>query len=114
MEGRVKVTSENIDQAQAMTKSKSAKKTTAPSASASAQKTEGVNNASASVHLSERVQDMKKIRETVDQIPDVNEAKVARLKAMIASGEYKPDAKKIADKMVDEYAYNGVIGEEKK
>ena len=34
---------------------------------------------------------------------DVNEEKVARLKAAIQNGSYKVDAEKIADKMVDEH-----------
>ena len=61
---------------------------------------------SAKVKLSERAQDMKKIRAAVDSSPDVDEAKVAKYKSMLAKGEYKTDAKAIADKMVDEHAYN--------
>src|SRR4051812_33354035 len=63
------------------------------------------NLGSAKVKLSERAQDMKKVRSNVDSTPDVDEAKVAKFKSMIAKGEYKVDAQKVADKMVDEHAY---------
>jgi len=62
-------------------------------------------SSSAKVKLSERAQDMKKIREVVANTPDVDEAKVAKFKTMIANGQYNVDASKVADKMVDEHAY---------
>ena len=62
-------------------------------------------SSSAKVKLSDRAQDMKKIRSVVDNTPDVDEAKIAKFKGLIASGKYKVDADKIADKMVDEHAY---------
>jgi negative regulator of flagellin synthesis FlgM len=61
---------------------------------------------SAKVKLSDRAQDMKKIRAAVDASPDVDEAKVQKFKSMLAKGEYKVDSKAVADKMVDEHAYN--------
>ena len=61
---------------------------------------------SAKVKLSERAQDMKKIRAAVDSTPDVDEGKVAKYKSMLAKGEYKVDSKAVADKMVDEHMYN--------
>lgn len=64
---------------------------------------------SAKVKLSERAQDMKKIRNAVDSIPDFDEAKVNKLKDLIAKGQYKVDAQKVADKMVDEFAYNDTL-----
>ncbi len=54
------------------------------------------------VSVSSRAQDMKEIKEAALAAPDVDEAKVARLQALIDSGKYKVDAKDIADKMVDE------------
>lgn len=54
------------------------------------------------VDLSPRAQEMKKIKETALAAPDINEEKVARLQKLIDAGEYKVDAKDIADKMVDE------------
>src|ERR1700722_15425576 len=65
---------------------------------------------SAKVKLSERAQDMKKIRAAVDSTPDVDEAKVAKYKSMLGKGEYKVDPKAVADKMVDEHAYNEFFG----
>jgi negative regulator of flagellin synthesis FlgM len=61
---------------------------------------------SAKVKLSERAQDMKKVRAAVDATPDADEAKIAKFKNLINSGQYKVDAKAVADKMVDEHAYN--------
>lgn len=61
---------------------------------------------SAKVKLSERAQDMKKVRDRLDATPDVDEAKVSKYKSMLARGEYKVDAKAVADKMVDEHAKN--------
>lgn len=74
--------------------------------------TTGENLGSAKVQLSGRAQDIKKIRAAVDSAPDVDEAKVAKLKSLIASGQYKTDAKAIADKMVDEYAYGDILDKE--
>jgi len=54
------------------------------------------------VDLSPRAQEMKKIKEAAMNAPDINEEKVARLQKLIDAGEYKVDAKDIADKMVDE------------
>jgi negative regulator of flagellin synthesis FlgM len=68
--------------------------------------------ASAKVKLSERAQDMKKIRSAVDSAPDVNEEKIAKFKGLINSGNYKVDAKAVADKMVDEHSYNDFLTEE--
>ncbi len=61
---------------------------------------------SAKVKLSDRAQDMKKIRSHVDAAPEADEAKIAKFKSLIANGQYKVDSKAVADKMVDEHAYN--------
>lgn len=55
-----------------------------------------------SVNLSSKAQDMKKMKEIATNTPDVDEAKVARLQALIDSGNYKVDAESIANRMVDE------------
>lgn len=56
------------------------------------------------VNLSQRVQDMQRIRQIASEgVNDIDEAKVARLQAMIDSGEYKVDADAIADRLVDEH-----------
>lgn len=54
------------------------------------------------VDLSPRAQEMKKIKEAALAAPDIDEEKVARLQKLIDQGQYKVDAKEIADKMVDE------------
>ena len=59
---------------------------------------------SARVDVSQRGQDIKKAKElATPKADDIDEAKVARLQAMIDKGEYKVDASKIADKLVDEH-----------
>jgi negative regulator of flagellin synthesis FlgM len=68
--------------------------------------------ASAKVKLSERAQDMKKIRSAIDATPDVDEQKIAKFKSLINSGNYKVDSKAVADKMVDEHSYNDFLSEE--
>lgn len=62
--------------------------------------------ASAKVKLSDRAHDMKKIRSAVDAAPEADEAKIAKFKSLIENGQYKVDSKAVADKMVDEHAYN--------
>lgn len=58
---------------------------------------------SVKVDLSSRAQDVKKIKELAMATPDVDQAKVDKYKKLIAEGNYKVDAKAIADKMVDEH-----------
>jgi negative regulator of flagellin synthesis FlgM len=59
---------------------------------------------SAKVDVSERAQDIKKSIELASKgINDVDEEKVAKFQRLIDSGQYKVDARKIADKMVDEH-----------
>lgn len=55
------------------------------------------------VNLSDRAQEMKKIKDLAMAAPDVDEAKVAHFQKLIDSGKYQVDAKEIADKMVDEH-----------
>jgi negative regulator of flagellin synthesis FlgM len=98
----------NLEHMEGLTNTKSTQKkgqTSKVSDNSSVGKTSSLDElGSAKVELSERAQDMKKIRSAIDATPDVDDAKVAKFKAMIAKGEYKVDAKKVADKMVDEHA----------
>jgi negative regulator of flagellin synthesis FlgM len=55
------------------------------------------------VELSNRAQDMKRIKEIATAGPDVDEAKVAKFQKMIDEGKYDVDAEALADKMVDEH-----------
>jgi negative regulator of flagellin synthesis FlgM len=57
----------------------------------------------AKVDLSSRAQEAKKIKDLAMAAPDVDTEKVERLQKMIDAGDYKIDAKAIADKMVDEH-----------
>ncbi len=55
------------------------------------------------VDLSPRAQEMAKAKELATPSNDIDEAKVARLQALIDSGKYKIDASAIADRLVDEH-----------
>ena len=59
---------------------------------------------SSKVELSSRAQDIKKAKELATPgSDDIDEAKVARLQAMIDSGGYKINAEAIADRLLDEH-----------
>lgn len=57
---------------------------------------------SAKVDVSQRAQDIKRAKELATPSNDIDEAKVARLQALIDSGKYKVDAEAIADRLLDE------------
>ena len=59
---------------------------------------------SSKVELSSRAQEIKKAKElATPDMDSVDEAKVARLQAMIDSGGYKVNAEAIADRLLDEH-----------
>lgn len=55
------------------------------------------------VSISSKAKDVAKATKIAKAAPDVDEEKVARLKAAIQSGTYSVDADKIADRLVDEH-----------
>lgn len=57
---------------------------------------------SETVNLSSKAKDIQRIKQMLDQLPDVRENKIAELKQKIESGAYRVDAAKIAEKMVTE------------
>ena len=69
---------------------------------ANALNSEGSVDGSAKVNLSEQAQLMQKAK-AIASADTVDEAKVARLQAMIDSGEYRVDADAVADRLVDEH-----------
>ncbi|MBM3380984.1 MAG: flagellar biosynthesis anti-sigma factor FlgM [Betaproteobacteria bacterium] len=56
----------------------------------------------ANVQISPRARELSLARQVVENTPDIREDKVAKFKAMIERGEYKPDAGKIADSILAE------------
>lgn len=56
----------------------------------------------ANVQISPRAREMAQAKKIVDETPDVREDKVAHFKELIAKGEYKADAGKIADGILSE------------
>ena len=57
----------------------------------------------ARVDVSPRAQEAKRIKELAMAAPDVDMEKVAKFRNLIDSGQYKVDAKAVADRMVDEH-----------
>lgn len=57
---------------------------------------------STKVDVSSRAQEMKRVKEMATPSNDVDEAKVARLQALIDSGAYKVDADALAERLVSE------------
>jgi negative regulator of flagellin synthesis FlgM len=53
-----------------------------------------------SVNLSSQAQGMKAMEQKLQKLPDVNEKKVAEIKAALASGEYSVDDLVVADKLL--------------
>ena len=45
---------------------------------------------------------LSRIREAVENAPDIREEKVALLKKVIASGEYKVNSREVAEKMIND------------
>jgi flagellar biosynthesis anti-sigma factor FlgM len=62
--------------------------------------TSGIYSRPDEVHLSDDSMLLSKLRNEVAKLPEVDEAKVAELKAKIDSGEYNPSAKAIAQKIL--------------
>ncbi len=56
--------------------------------------------ASDSVNLSSQAQALKALEGKLQKLPDVNEKRVAEIKAALASGEYSVDDLVVADKML--------------
>ena len=54
------------------------------------------------VDLSNKAKDIQKIKQVLDQTPEVRDEKVKELKRQIESGNYAIDPGKIADKMLGE------------
>lgn len=63
----------------------------------------GGSEYSEKVAISGKARDIAKAREAASSAPDIDEARVARLKAAIQNGSYKVDAEKVADRLVDDH-----------
>ena len=57
------------------------------------------------VAISTRARDVAKAREAAGSASDVDEAKVAKLRAAIQSGAYNVDNDKVADRLVEEHLH---------
>ncbi len=63
---------------------------------------------STNVEISSKAKGAALAEKVAKATPDMNEEKIARLKAAIESGTYKTDAKAIADRLVDEHLTGAV------
>ena len=62
----------------------------------------GATIATERVDLSNKAKDIQKIKQVLDQTPEVRDEKVQELKRQIESGSYAIDPGRIADKMLGE------------
>jgi len=58
------------------------------------------------VVLSPKAKEIQQARKLLEEVPDIREEKVARLKEQIQNGTYEIDAKKVAAKMVRDSLLN--------
>jgi negative regulator of flagellin synthesis FlgM len=73
-----------------------------PKSSSKAPEKEGSNSPGDRVELSPRSQETRRVREAIDEVPDVDEAKVAEIKARIESGAYNVKGEEIAESIIEE------------
>lgn len=77
--------------------------TTAPQkVEKAAEKTVGPAGTTERVALSENAKTLQAALRAVQQMDDVDQEKVARIKAQLKAGTYKVDAEKIAGKLIEE------------
>jgi negative regulator of flagellin synthesis FlgM len=65
-----------------------------------AESTSGIYSKPDEVHLSSESQLLSKLQNQISKLPEIDQAKVAELKAKIDAGEYNPSAKTIAAKIL--------------
>ena len=95
----------NLSDAGKTDKAEKAKATSIASSSASVLKPTASDD-SVKVDLSSKAQDLKKIKEMAMAAPDIDQSKVDKYQKLIDAGQYKVDAKAIADRMVDEHLFS--------
>ena len=61
------------------------------------------------VVISDAAKRIQEAKTQLDNISDVREEKVARLKEQVESGTYKVDAEKTADKLIKEHLINDLL-----
>lgn len=68
--------------------------------SKTAKKVEPTNKATDRVEISEMAREMQIARRAIDQLPEIREDKVNEIKALMQSGQYKPSAQNVLDKIL--------------
>jgi negative regulator of flagellin synthesis FlgM len=90
-------------------KSKDAAATAGASATDATANAKTVSDAGAKVTLSAKAQEIKKVKDAAMKSPDVDQAKVDRIKQALKDGKYDVKADKIADKMVESHAMDEIL-----
>jgi negative regulator of flagellin synthesis FlgM len=73
-------------------KSRSARSRTSDSSSTSPE--------AVSIEISAKAQDIQKVKQAVEQVPDVRMDRVLQLKALVESGQYHVSGEEVADLMI--------------
>jgi flagellar biosynthesis anti-sigma factor FlgM len=58
------------------------------------------------VVLSPKAREIQEARKQLEDIPDIDETRVSRISLQLETGVYKIDGRQIADKMMQEMAFN--------
>jgi len=53
-----------------------------------------------SLSISSQARDIKKVEESLGQLPDINQSRVDELKQAVNNGQYKVDAQKVAENLL--------------
>ena len=61
------------------------------------------------VVLSPKAREIQEARQQLDEIPDVDESKVAQIRLQVDTGVYKIDGNQIAERMMRDMALNNVL-----
>ena len=75
-------------------------RTTQPPSNPASVPPTAAKTAAESVNLSAQAQTLKAIEEKIQKLPDINEKKVAEIKAALASGSYSVDDLVVAEKLL--------------
>lgn len=60
------------------------------------------------VAISGRGKEAARAKELASSAPDIDEARIAKLKAAVEGGNYKVNAEALADRLVDEHLFNTI------
>ncbi|CEK18455.1 anti-sigma-28 factor, FlgM family [Chthonomonas calidirosea] len=59
-----------------------------------------ISSEAVSVEISAKAQDIQKVKQAIEQVPDVRMDRVMQLKALVESGQYHVSGEEVADLMI--------------